>query len=139
MALTPQLAPPAALAAGSSERFTGHVQIGPVIEREGGPAISAYEVFFAPGARTVWHVHQGDQWLVGLTGSCIVQISGEAARAVGPGEAVHIAAGIRHWHGAGTAGPGSHLGLNETLPTSWNDAVSEEDYAQAVRDAFGTA
>ncbi|MBA3271067.1 MAG: cupin domain-containing protein [Acidobacteria bacterium] len=135
--VVPQLASPAELTTGAAERFTGTVRIAPVIEREGGPVISAYEVFFAAGARTVWHVHEGDQWLVGLTGLCLVQISGEPARALPPGHAVRIAAGIRHWHGAGPAGPCSHLGINETLATSWNDAVSEPDYAGAVRDVVG--
>ena len=134
----PQLANAAELGPGSTERFTGDVQIAAVVERAGGPAISVYEVFFAPGARTVWHVHEGDQWLVGLTGMCLVQISGEPARTLGPGHAIRIAAGLRHWHGAAAAAPGSHLGINETLPTAWNEAVSEQDYARAGREALGS-
>ncbi|HXG87327.1 MAG TPA: cupin domain-containing protein [Vicinamibacterales bacterium] len=131
----PQLTAAAALAPGAPERFTGNVQVATVTEAPPGPALSVYEVFFAPGARTVWHEHQGEQILVGLTGTCLVQLQGEAARRLKPGQAVRIAAGIRHWHGAAAGEPASHLGLNESLPTAWLDAVADADYAHALQHA----
>lgn len=75
--IQPQLAPPDVLAPGSPERFTGAVQVGPVVERAEPQSLAVYEVFFAAGARTVWHEHMGDQLLVGFTGSCLVQVQGQ--------------------------------------------------------------
>lgn len=131
----PQLVSADALSPGSPERFTGHVQVGTITEAPPGPSLSVYEVFFAAGARTVWHEHQGDQLLVGLTGSCVVQVLGHPARALAPGEAIRILARERHWHGAAADAPASHLGLNQSLPTAWLDPVADDDYARASAEA----
>ena len=136
-AIHPQLTSSDALAPGSAERFTGVVQVATIVEAPSGPALSMYEVFFSAGARTVWHTHQGEQILVGLSGTCIVHVEGEQARALAPGQAVRIAGGVRHWHGAGATAPASHLGVNESLPTAWREPVAEEDYARATAEATG--
>jgi quercetin dioxygenase-like cupin family protein len=127
----PQLAPRAAVAPGPSERFTGDVLVGAVVEGAG-DAYSVYEVHFEAGARTVWHQHVGEQILVGLSGVCVVKVDGQPARALMPGEAIRIAGGARHWHGAGSRIAGSHLALNAPGPTAWGVAVAPDAYALAA-------
>lgn len=136
-AIHPQLASSDALSPGSPERFTGSVQVATIVEAPPGPALSMYEVFFNAGARTVWHTHQGEQILVGLSGTCMVHVQGERARALAPGQAIRIASGVRHWHGAGADAPASHLGVNESLPTAWGEPVAEDEYLKAVTEAAG--
>ncbi len=128
---TPQLAPRASVAPGSPERFTGDVLVGAVVEGPG-EGYAVYEVHFEPGARTVWHQHVGEQLLVGLTGVCVVQFDGQPARALMPGEAIRIPAGVRHWHGAGSRMAAGHLALNAPGPTAWGEAVAPDAYSVAA-------
>ncbi|MGH9176310.1 MAG: cupin domain-containing protein [Vicinamibacterales bacterium] len=115
------------------------MHVATIVEAPPGPALSMYEVFFSAGARTVWHAHEGEQILVGLSGTCLVQVLGEAARALAPGRAVRIAAGVRHWHGAGRGTHASHLGVNESLPTAWGEPVADADYVRAAAQATDAA
>jgi quercetin dioxygenase-like cupin family protein len=128
----PRLAPAAAFEAGSPERYTGPVNVARVI-RAGDDSVRAYEVCFAPGSRTVWHAHAGEQLLVVLSGRCVVQCADGPARYLAPGEGIRVAAGVRHWHGALPTGPGSHLALNAHGPTDWGRPVSDVEFSVAVR------
>jgi quercetin dioxygenase-like cupin family protein len=55
-----------------------------------------------------------------------------------PGDTVTIGAGEEHWHGGKATTCMSHLALvtssGETDPTTWLEAVTEEEYA-AAQDA----
>ena len=126
-----QLAQPTAVAPGTPERFTGDVLVGAVVEGSG-EGYTVYEVHFETGARTVWHQHVGEQLLVGLTGVCVVQFDGRPSRSLMPGEAIRIPAGVRHWHGAGSRIPASHLALNAPGPTACGVPVAPEAYALAA-------
>lgn len=128
----PRLASAAAFEAGRPERYTGSVNIARVI-RAGDDSVRAYEVCFAPGSRTVWHAHAGEQWLVILSGRCVVQCAGAPARQLAPGEGFRVPGGVRHWHGVLPTGPGSHLALNAHGTTDWGQPVSEDEFNLAVR------
>ena len=127
----PRLAPVQAFETGRLDRYTGPVAVARLLAAHD-DSLRVYEVRFAAGARTVWHAHAGEQWLIGLAGAWVVQCSGEALRRLGPGEAALIPAGVRHWHGAGQESGASHLVLNLVTATTWEAPLSAEEYAAAL-------
>jgi quercetin dioxygenase-like cupin family protein len=129
----PRLGGTAAFEAGRPERYTGSVNVARVL-RAGDDSVRVYEVCFAPGSRTVWHAHAGEQLLVILSGHCVVQCVDAPALHLAPGEGIRVPAGVRHWHGALPAGPASHLALNAHGPTDWGRPVSDAEFRVAVRD-----
>jgi 4-carboxymuconolactone decarboxylase len=130
----PRLASAAALEAGDPHRYTGSVRVARVL-RAGDDTVRVYEVCFAPGSRTVWHAHTGEQMLVALSGHCVVQIAGAPARRLGPGDSIRVPGGARHWHGALPGGPASHLALNVHGPTEWDRPVSDAEFGEAAGSA----
>lgn len=134
----PPALPPPRLAEGQlfeparPERYTGLADVARLLAAHD-DSVRAYEVRFTAGARTVWHTHAGEHWLTGLVGHSIVQCAGAPARQLGPGEAIRIPAGVRHWHGAGAESGASHLVLIMAGPTTWEDPVSVADYAAALK------
>jgi 4-carboxymuconolactone decarboxylase len=118
--------------AGDPERYTGSVRLARLL-RAGDDTVRVYEVCFAPGSRTVWHVHSGEQMLVTLIGHCVVQIADEPARHLAPGEGIRVPAGVPHWHGALPGGPASHLALNAHGQTNWGRPVSEAEFSAAAQ------
>lgn len=130
-----RLAPAAAFEPGSPERYTGSVSVARVL-RADDDSVRAYEVCFAPGSRTVWHAHSGEQLLVILSGRCVVQCADGPAQHLGPGDSLRVPAGKRHWHGALPEGPASHLALNAHGPTDWGPPVSDAEFriARGVTD-----
>lgn len=110
-------------------KFTGdawQAEILPV-QQEGG--LRGLRFAYAPGARTNWHVHTGEQALVAVTGRGLIQWEGlTEPRALEPGDWVHVAPGIAHWHGAAPDSVFVHLAVNATGGTRWGDAVTDEEY-----------
>jgi 4-carboxymuconolactone decarboxylase len=127
----PRLAEPRAFEPGRPDRYTGVVAVSRLLAAHD-DSFRVYEVRFAAGARTVWHAHAGEQWLIGLVGLCVVQCGGEAARRLRPGEASHIPAGVRHWHGSGQENGASHLVLSVVGATTWEDHLGDDEYAAAL-------
>src|ERR1700729_3970348 len=80
------------------ETFTGEVWATPVVSAPGEAMVTS--VFFAPGARTFWHSHDGGQVLQVLTGSGLIGRRGEAPRALRPGDTVWAPPGEGDWHRA---------------------------------------
>ena len=127
----PRLTLPGALEVADPSRYTGTVRLGRLL-RAKDDTVRVYEVCFAPGSRTVWHVHTGEQMLVTLTGRCVVQIAGAPARHLTPGESARIPAGVRHWHGALPGEPASHIAMNQHGPTEWGMAVTDAEFSTAA-------
>jgi 4-carboxymuconolactone decarboxylase len=98
------------------------------------PTLHLYEVHFDGGARTRWHSHSGEQVLLCLSGTCVVQLRGERPRILVEREAVRIRAGVVHWHGA-LKEPASHLAVNIATSTTWLDEVSMADFETALAEA----
>ena len=92
---------------------------------------------FAPGARTAWHTHPFGQILVATTGMGRVQLAGEPARVLRPGDSVVIAPGERHWHGAAPDQVFAHISIQAARPdgttADWSDLVTDEEYAQPAK------
>jgi quercetin dioxygenase-like cupin family protein len=79
-------------------------------------------VTFAPGARTRWHLHEGGQLLIVLSGEGWVGTRDMNREVVHSGDLVWTPAGEEHWHGATDTAPLTHLAV--TLgETHWMEAT----------------
>ncbi len=120
---------------GPEEWFTGDVWINPVVRGEAPSRLQAAHVTFSPGARTAWHTHPVGQVLEVISGLGWVQLEGEAARAIRPGDVVVIAPGENHWHGAQAGRTMVHLAMQEWDESGknvvWGAKVTEEEYGAA--------
>jgi quercetin dioxygenase-like cupin family protein len=59
-----------------------------------------------------------------------VQAEGGNAQDLDAGDAVVVAPGERHWHGAVPGSSGTHIAVNVNAATTWMEPVSDEDYAR---------
>jgi quercetin dioxygenase-like cupin family protein len=116
-----------------AKNFTGPVFQDPLARAEGPSKTNATTVTFVPGARTVWHKHDMRQVLLVTTGLGILQIRGEPAQAMRPGDVATVQPGIDHWHGASANSLFAHVSLLESIQegTDWGEPVSEADYKAA--------
>lgn len=115
---------------GDAESFVGPVQTRLLGSAEVGTPVNVYHVRFEPGGRTNWHTHSGAQWLLVTEGRIRIQREGEPAHDLSPGDAVVIAPGEKHWHGALPAERGVHLAVNVNVQTTWLEPVSDAEYAR---------
>ncbi len=118
---------------GYAQYFVGQSYLAPLSTEQ----VSIFNVTFEPGCRNNWHIHEADkgggQILICLAGRGWYQAWGEAARELHPGDVVHIAPGVKHWHGAAADSWFSHLAVavpGENDHCQWCEAVSNEDYAK---------
>jgi quercetin dioxygenase-like cupin family protein len=121
--------------AGPSEWFTGAVFIDSVAAPSDGSRLSASSVHFTPGARTAWHTHPNGQTIWVTEGVGLCQGRGRAIEVLRPGDRVFFEPGEDHWHGAAPARFMTHLAMlevdDEGSPATWNEHVSDEEYAAA--------
>lgn len=92
-------------------------------------------VTFEPGCRNNWHIHHsetgGGQILLVTAGRGYYQEWGDKAQELQPGDVVHIAPGVKHWHGAAPDSWFQHLAVEvpgEGCMNEWCEPVSAEDY-----------
>jgi quercetin dioxygenase-like cupin family protein len=93
-------------------------------------------VTFEPGCRNNWHIHHagkgGGQILLCTSGHGWYREWEKPARALHPGDVVHIPAGVKHWHGATKDSWFSHLAIEvpgEDTSNEWLEPVTDQDYA----------
>jgi quercetin dioxygenase-like cupin family protein len=108
--------------------FVGPAHVKKLADNADSTPVIAYHVEFEPGSRTNWHLHSGPQWLLITEGRIRIQIWGEAPHEVSAGDAVMVAPGERHWHGAAPGHRGVHLAVNVDVTTEWLEPVSDEEY-----------
>lgn len=118
--------------AADPKTFTRPAATQRLAEDPDGTPVGIYHVRFGAGGRTHWHTHSGPQWLLIVAGRVRVQQWGEPPIDVDAGDAVVIAAGEKHWHGAAPGGEGAHFAVNVNVVTEWLEAVTD---AQYVSDA----
>lgn len=113
--------------------FTGRSYLAPVSSEQ----VSFVNVTFEPGCRNNWHIHHaaegGGQMLVCVAGRGWYQEAGQPARALRPGDVVHIPAGVKHWHGAAADSWFAHLAFEIAgcdVSNEWLEPVSDEEYAR---------
>lgn len=113
-----------------NETFTGEVSIGPLFEAEGPGQMNAAYVRFEPGARTHWHSHPDGQALIVLDGRGRTQVRGGSVTSFTAGDALYVAAGEQHWHGADPDTAMAHVSITGEGGTAWDGVpVSDVDYA----------
>ncbi len=103
-----------------------------ILSRDG---VFVANVTFEPGCRNNWHIHKaekgGGQILLCTAGKGWYQEWNKPARALRPGDVVHIPAGVKHWHGAARDSWFSHLAVEvpgENATNEWLEPVAEADY-----------
>jgi len=121
---------------GPEEWFTGTVWVDEIVIAA--PArMKAFRVSFEPGARTAWHTHPLGQSLHVLAGVGLVQLQGQPAQAIRPGDTVWIEPGEVHWHGAAPGHTMVHLAMQvadtEGVDVNWLAHVSDQEYATAAQ------
>ena len=120
-----------------NDYFTGDVHVNMLVtDAEGDYNTQAYNVEFAPGARTYWHSHPGGQLLFVTEGVGYYQEDGKPARRLIKGDVVEIPIGVKHWHGAAPESHFTHLGVTAQVdlgPAEWLGEVTEEEYASLER------
>ena len=109
--------------------FVGRARLTRMHDAAAHPHTNIYRVAFEPGARTNWHSHTGPQLLQIIEGTCRFQKAGEPVHEAVVGDVISFEPGERHWHGAATVGPMTHIAINIDATTSWHEPVSDEEYS----------
>lgn len=116
---------------GPDDYFTGTVRIDPLFAARPPARALGVSVTFEPGARTAWHVHPLGQTLIITAGAGLIQLWGEPARRIRPGDVVWIAPGEKHWHGATATTAMTHIAIQELLDgksADFAEPVSDDQY-----------
>ena len=88
-------------------------------------------VYFEPGARSHWHMHQGGQILIVTDGEGYHQIEGQPKQIMKKGDVIKCPPNVRHWHGATEKSSLSQLYIlphTEKGIVKWMEAVTDEQY-----------
>jgi len=108
--------------------FVGDATVQRLASDRLGVPVAVFRVSFKSGARTNWHSHSGPQWLLVTDGRIRVQSEGEPAQDLEAGDAVVLAPGQKHWHGATPGHSGTHLAVNVDVTTTWLEPVEDGAY-----------
>ncbi len=112
--------------------FTGKSRLGAISTSQ----VPLFVASFKPGCRGGWHVQgasRGGGKLLAAAGRGRCQVWGEEPVELHPGDAVHIPANARHWHGAAPDTGFQHLALEvpgEDAGTAWLEPVSDAGCAR---------
>jgi len=120
---------------GPADYFTGTVRVDPLFSPPPPARVQGASVTFEPGARTAWHTHPLGQTLIVTAGCGWVQLDGQPAQTIRPGDVIWIAPGERHWHGATSTTAMTHIALHEQLDgkvADWMEQVSDAQYLSAA-------
>jgi quercetin dioxygenase-like cupin family protein len=118
---------------GAAENFTGAAVITPLFRSNDHLRASAGSVAFEPGARSRWHTHPAGQTLIVTSGVGWVQEWGGKKQEIRPGDVIWTAPGVKHWHGATTTSPMTHIAIQEGVDgkvVDWLEQVTDEQYRQ---------
>jgi quercetin dioxygenase-like cupin family protein len=116
----------------SPPHVTGRVRLMHQYRREAPSRLAGALVTFDPGARTAWHSHPFGQTLIVTQGSGFVQHWGGRRETIREGDVVWTPPGVKHWHGASTTEPMTHIAIVETddgATVEWFDPVTDRQYA----------
>ncbi|OON65390.1 cupin domain-containing protein [Hymenobacter sp. CRA2] len=120
---------------GPAEYFTGTAWV-TMLVGENPTNCTVGDVTFEPGARNNWHSHPAGQLLVVTAGRGYYQEKGQPARLLRAGDAVSIAPGVVHWHGAAPDSLFTHLAINPNVGqgvADWLAPVTDEEYRAAQK------
>ena len=123
---------------GPAEWFTGEVWLDEIAAPAPPSRMAAFDVHFAPGARTAWHRHPFGQVIHVTDGVGLVQRRGGRVEVIRPGDTVRFGPDEDHWHGAAAARFMTHLAMQEAddegTTAYWGEHVSDEDYLAEPAD-----
>jgi quercetin dioxygenase-like cupin family protein len=85
---------------------------------------------YPPGGHSHWHVHAGEQSILVEQGRMRVRSRDGTAMVLEAGDALYLAPGEVHWHGATPDRALVHVALNANGPTDWVGPVDDEEYAE---------
>lgn len=123
--------------------YTGTVWTTALAVGEAPHRLRVVQATFLPGARTAWHTHSFGQILVATSGTGRVQLAGQPAQVLKPGDSVTILPDERHWHGAGPDGVFAHISIQgareDGTMADWSDRVTDDEYALAPVRASGVS
>ncbi len=102
---------------------------GTVTRLESNIRVRAARIYFEPGARTKWHVHERGQILLCEEGVARTQVQGHPVQELHPGDTAFVPGGVPHWHGA-VAGQSTTLFSVDISDgqTKWLGAVTDVEY-----------
>ena len=132
--MSEQTAAPAETQRAPADYFTGVAWVTSLVKASDGTDCSVGDVTFEPGARNNWHTHPSGQILVVTAGTGLYQEQGQPARVLRPGDAVSIAPGVVHWHGATATSLFTHYAINPGASkgtVEWGAPVTDEEYLAA--------
>ena len=123
--------------AGPENWFKGQVWVDEVVGAADSPGrLQAFNVHFAPGARTAWHQHDGGQVIFVTEGVGRAQSRGEKIQEIRPGDTVVFGPGELHWHGAAPDRFVVHTAMQEVgkggEAAEWREQVTDEEYTAEV-------
>jgi quercetin dioxygenase-like cupin family protein len=88
---------------------------------------------YEAGARSYWHVHDGNLVLVIEQGKGRFQIKGQPIKEFGPGEPILLPANVPHWHGAAVTEGLTWVVLSVGRKVTWMEPVSDDEYLGKAR------
>lgn len=107
-------------------RFDGEVEQQDVLPAQRPGGMRANRFSYAPGSRSAWHIHHGEQALVVTDGAGLIQWEGLAEpRELKAGDWIHVQPGVPHWHGAMADSEFVHLAITASGPTEWLEHVAD--------------
>lgn len=83
--------------------------------------------YFAPGARTKWHSHEGGQIILVESGVGLYQEKGGPVVEMRAGETHYCPPGVIHWHGAAAHEGGTQFNISRGGIT-WLAEVTDQEY-----------
>ncbi|WP_179277283.1 cupin domain-containing protein [Actinoplanes regularis] len=108
--------------AASADKFDGEVWQAEILTRQRPDGLRGHRFAYAPGGRSHWHVHTGEQALIVVSGRGLIQWEGLAEpMALKAGDWVHVEPGVPHWHGATDDSVFVHLAVTATGGTEWGE------------------
>lgn len=119
---------------GPTDYFTGVAWVTMLVAPGTPTDCTVGDVLFEPGCRNSWHAHPHGQVLVVTAGAGYYQERGQPARLLRAGEAVSIAPGVVHWHGATATTTFAHYAINPGASqgtVDWLTPVTDEEYQTA--------
>ena len=115
-----------------AEHFTGKAWFGPHTPTAGPDDLNVLAVGFAAGSRSDWHSHPGGQVLYVVSGIARSREQGGELITAGPGDSIHTAPDVEHWHGAAPNTPMVHLSITHRGATEWTARkVTDEEYGES--------
>lgn len=109
-------------------KFSGSVWRTEVLERARDDGLRGHRFVYAPGARSHWHVHTGEQALVVVAGRGLICWEGlDSPRPLHPGDWVHVSPGVPHWHGAAADTVFVHLAVTASGVTEWGEEARDAE------------